>query len=200
MRVPGLWGLDAVAVVGSTPLTISRMGIVMRVSWGRGFLRAWGVLAVLWISLFGWHEYTAHGWVADPFSRGQGDCWDGLAKWPDGQPFSEWDAVGDEMDVASNVEINKKNHAWAADSIAERNRWRHTIRQKVNDCEAAKPIIERLILRAIDYWSALKGSLPVILLPPIVLLIAGWTLGWIIKGFRPASVPTSNKNQGGAKT
>ncbi len=104
------------------------------------------------------------------------------------------------MDVASNVEINKKNHAWAADSIAERNRWRHTIRQKVNDCEAAKPIIERLMLRAIDYWSALKGSLPVILLPPIVLLIAGWTLGWIIKGFRPASVPTSNKNQGGAKT
>jgi len=37
--------------------------------------------------------------------------------------MTPWEALGDEMDVPDNVEINKRNHAWAADSIPERNKW-----------------------------------------------------------------------------
>ena len=44
----------------------------------------------------------------------------GVREWPDGKPFDEWDRYGAvELDVPSNVEINKKNKAWAADAIAE---------------------------------------------------------------------------------
>src|SRR5437763_9178283 len=69
-------------------------------------------------------------WVRLPFQP-QVDCWEPLAKWPDGKSFDEWDRYGAvELDIPSNVEINKKNGEWAADSIAERNRWRESIWQK----------------------------------------------------------------------
>ena len=64
---------------------------------------------------------------------------------PDRKPFDEWDRYGAvELDVPSNVEINKKNGEWAADAIVERNRWRETIWEKVKDCEAAKPLVQRV--------------------------------------------------------
>jgi hypothetical protein len=84
-----------------------------------------------------------------------------------------------EFDLPANVEINKKENAWAADSIPERNRWRDTVTQKLRDCEANQPIFERLGGAS----DALK-SLFLILLPPLGLLIAGWLLGWIVSGFR----------------
>ena len=56
----------------------------------------------------------------------------GVREWPDGKPFDEWDCYGAvELDVPSNVEISKKNKAWGADAVAERNRWRETIWQKI---------------------------------------------------------------------
>jgi hypothetical protein len=44
------------------------------------------------------------------------------------------------------VEITRRVTQWAADPIAERNRWRETIWQKVKDCEAAKPFVQRAAL------------------------------------------------------
>src|SRR5262245_4570841 len=58
--------------------------------------------------------------------------------------------------VPSNVEINKKNGAWAADAIVERNRWRETIWQKVKDCEAAKPLVQRVAVGVTENWPYLK--------------------------------------------
>jgi hypothetical protein len=104
-------------------------------------------------------------------------------QWPDGKPFDVYDMFG-EFDLPSNVEMNKKENAWAADSIPERNRWRDIVTQKLRDCEAAKPILQRLTLTLTDSWPTLKESLSLIFLPPLALLIGGWLLGWIARGFR----------------
>jgi hypothetical protein len=95
----------------------------IRVNWAKGFFCAWAALAGLWVLASGWHAYTTI-YLRLPFQP-HVDCWEPLAKWPDGKSFDEWDRYGAvELDIPSNVEINKKNGEWAADSIAERNRWR----------------------------------------------------------------------------
>jgi hypothetical protein len=151
----------------------------MRIDLKRGLLRAWVVIAVAWIGLTGWS--TQWGFVPFGFHLG-GECWDRLAKWPDGQSFTEWE-VFDEVDTPSNVEINKKRGAWAAESIPERSRWAEVTRQKLIDCEATAPLKRRL-LKVSDIWSSLQGSLPLIFLPPFALLIAGYIIGWVAQGFR----------------
>jgi hypothetical protein len=65
-----------------------------------------------------------------------------------------------------------------------KNRWRAQIRQKLSDCEAAAPIMQRTSLKVSDIWSRVKGSLPIIFLPPFALLIAGYIIGWVAQGFR----------------
>ena len=155
----------------------------MRLNWAKGFFWAWAALAILWVLASGSHAYTST-YLRLPFQP-QDDCWGPLAKWPDRKPFDEWDRYGAvELDVPSNVDINKKNGEWAADAIAERNRWRESIWQKVKDCEAAKPLVQRLALGVTENWSYLRGSLQLILLPPLVVLIAGFMLDWIVRRFR----------------
>jgi hypothetical protein len=158
----------------------------MKITWRRGFFRAWVALAVAWVALVGWKERDQ--WSSGfSYAHTNGECWDRLAKWPDGKPFDVYDMFG-EFDLPSNVEINKKENAWAADSIPERNRWRDIVTQKLRDCEAAsdaaKPIMQRLTLTVSESWPILKESLSRIFLPPLALLIAGWILGWIVRGFR----------------
>src|SRR5262249_35205719 len=107
-------------------------------NWRRGFFRAWLVFAVAWIALTGWNVCGSkpwnQNWVRCP--QTEGECWDRVAKWPDGQRFTVWD-IGEEADVESNVEINKKKKAWSAEDIPARNRWTRETTQKLLDCEAA---------------------------------------------------------------
>jgi hypothetical protein len=97
---------------------------------------------------------------------------DQFAKWPDGRPFDMWERAG-------FVDYDPKD---------EKNQWREKIWdevwQKVWDCEAAKPLTQRVARRATENWSDLISSLELILLPPLVVLIAGFIFGWIVKGFR----------------
>ena len=156
----------------------------IRLNWAKGFFCAWAALAVLWVLASGWHAYTTT-YLRLPFQP-QVDCWEPLAKWPDGKSFDEWDRYGAvELDIPSNVEINKKNGEWAADSIAERNRWRESIWQKVKDCEAAKPLVQRIALGVTENWSYLRSALQLILLPPLAVFMASFIFGWIVvRGFR----------------
>ncbi len=98
--------------------------------------------------------------------------------------MTPWDALGGEIDLPANVEINKRNHAWAADSIPERNKWAETIQQKLEKCEAEEPLTYRASLMTSRIWSSLKDSLPIILLPPVLLFIVGYVGMWIIRGFQ----------------
>jgi hypothetical protein len=154
----------------------------MSVNFGRGFFRAWLVLSVVWIGLIGWLEYTNKPWNLNWGPSREGKCWTQLAKWPDGQPFN-WFDLDDEVDVASNVELNRKRGAWSADSIPERNKWVAVVRQKLVDCEDAQSLVERLPRQADRFWFSLKNSLTFILLPPLALLVVGWITGWVIRGF-----------------
>jgi hypothetical protein len=145
----------------------------VRLNWIKTFFWCWAMLAILWVLASGWHAYNF---------QPQSDCWSPIAKWPDGKPFEKWDRYGAvELDVPSNVEINKKNGEWAADAIAERNRWRETIWQKVRDCEAAKPFVRRVALGVSENWSYLTSSLQLILLPPLVVLSASFMFGWVVR-------------------
>ena len=62
-------------------------------------------------------------------------------------------------------------------SAPERERWLAEARRKLKDCEATPPSI----------WQRLSGELPSIeamLVPPFALLIAGYIIGWVVRGFR----------------
>jgi hypothetical protein len=84
----------------------------MNIKWRRGFFRGWVVLALAWVALAGWNE-------RDQWSNGGSyvhsnrECWDRLAKWPDGKPFEAeegiW-ALVDEFDIESNREQLKRNN------------------------------------------------------------------------------------------
>jgi hypothetical protein len=160
----------------------------MQVNWSRGLFRAWLVLALGWVSFIGWYEYANKPWNLDWTSGliyNQGDeCWTRLAKWPDGQPFDWFDVAADEDDSAANVAINKKNGAWRPDDIPERHRWVVAIRQKLIDCEAAAPIMQRALRQVTRIWDSLKDDIAILLLPPTALLIMGWFIGWVARGFR----------------
>ena len=170
----------------------------MRINWRRGLWRAWAVFAVLWTSFFGWSEYNAHSWSFGPTFHTTGECWDRLAKWPNGTVMKDnWDGIGlDEYapdpDTPPLIYRNGRAETDTArgdmgTGIAtpfERNQWRNTVRQRLIDCEAAAlPTMKHLATRASDYWSNMKDSLPLILLPPFGLLIMGYVLSWIIRGF-----------------
>jgi hypothetical protein len=164
----------------------------MQINWKRGFLRAWIVFACAWIGLTGWYEYAPDAWhVGGNLIRTKGECWEQIAKWPDGQPFTEWDAMADEVDTLQNIDANKERHAWAADSIAVRNQWVHGVRQKLADCESSRSTLHLLSLRIHDIWFTLMHSLHIIILPPIVVLIAGFLFGWVARGFRVKSTSSA---------
>jgi hypothetical protein len=151
-------------------------GQIMRINWAKGFFRAWAVLASVWIFASGWYAYST--FTDYSFIHPQDDCWDQIAKWPGGRPFDVWDGDFDDY-VAPGFEKA------AEYSIAiERNRWRQAIRQKLDDCEAAKGLVHRVTLWVTENSSGLRSSLQLILLPPLGLLIAGCLLAWIVSGFR----------------
>ena len=153
-----------------------------KMNWARGFFRAWLVAATLWVGLFGWSAFTNNtwsGWRSYPVAD---DCLDRYAKWPDGKPWDEWDRAGlidynltlSESELSLEDLQKKRSHdvAWA----------------KIGACSAtkedAKPIMQRVSYLISNDWSGLKGSIAIILLPPLALLIAGCVFNWIIKGFR----------------
>ena len=53
------------------------------------------------------------------------------------------------------------------------------------DCEAAKPLVQRIALGVTENWSYLISSLQLILLPPMAVLMASFIFGWtVVRGFR----------------
>jgi hypothetical protein len=144
----------------------------MQLSWGRGFFRIWTVLAIIWVTVLGWHEYSAHWWWSDPVFHVGGECWDRLAKWQDGKAFGPWDDAPDTPPGSAE--------------ITEADRWRELVRQKLTACEGAKPIVERLNGWVADNYTSIRDSILLIFLPPFGLLLLGYCIGWIVKGFRPA--------------
>jgi hypothetical protein len=148
----------------------------MQIDLKRGLLRAWVVVAVAWISLMGWSEYNqVPEWAKDGFDPDAYlACWDRLAKWPDGTPLAKRLDLDDELEPSTLPPGYK----------LDRNRWRAEIRQKLGDCEAAIPLMHRLWLKVSSIWSILKSSIPFILGPPVALLIAGYIIGWVVRGFR----------------
>jgi hypothetical protein len=143
----------------------------MQLNWGRGFFRAWAVFASLWILFFGWQAYTTHSWWR-LYDEGCREHVMQAAKWPDGKPFDEWERAG-------FLPYEVKN---------DPNRWQiwQEVWQKVDDCEAAKPLLERVTHTLAESWYNLTSFLPgiqLILLPPIVVLMGGLLLRWTIRGF-----------------
>jgi hypothetical protein len=140
----------------------------MQLSWKRGFLRVWAVLAIIWVTFFGWREYSAEsGWTDIHVG---GECWDRLAKWPDGTRLDDWDVYFDDAPAGSG---NERDH------------WRELIRQKLKACEYDKPLVQRLTAWLDDNFIALGNSLILVLLPPFLLLFFGFCVGWIVSGFKP---------------
>ena len=158
----------------------------MQINWRRGFFGGWCVLSLLWILFAGWNEYPTYSFsafFATPSWSADDACWKQIAKWPDGTAMRVFsDTMDDYFDDPSSVEKE-----WGTYSMPQRKQWRQTIRQKLDDCARAKPIMpimDRLELGLSDNWSVIKKSSLIILMPPLVLLIAGLFFVWVLKGFR----------------
>jgi hypothetical protein len=141
----------------------------MQLRWKRGFLRLWAMLAILWMTLFGWSEYSTSRWT-DPGIHVGGECWDRLAKWPDGTRLDDWDIYFNDAPPGSDN---------------ERDRWRETIRQKLKLCTRAEPFAQRWIAWANENYVSLQSALILVLLPPFIFLLFGLCVGWIVSGFKP---------------
>jgi hypothetical protein len=158
----------------------------MIINFKRGLFRIWLALSLAWIGLTGWKEYYNKPWNMDwgPGWRVGDECWDRLAKWPDGTPYNHDDGVW--------AAFNEYLSPGESDPVIEkRNQWRETVRQKLRECEAAKeaarPIAQRISLTATRVLVSVGDSLRVIFLPPVALLITGWVVGWIVRGFRASA-------------
>jgi hypothetical protein len=128
-------------------------------NWRQGFFRLWLFLSVLWIGVIGWNTYA--NWYAPYFNwyYPEDDCLGGGKR-----PLSDAE-VGLPPDPQQEAQLPKE--------LA-----------KIAECRAAKPISERLAFIATSYWVNIKASLPLALLPPLVLLLVGYMFGWVVKGFR----------------
>jgi len=77
-----------------------------------------------------WRHFAkaTHSWLEAPIPL-TGDCWDRVARWPDGKPLDQWDALANEAPPGS---------------VNERDQWRDTVRERLRACEDAKPLAAQL--------------------------------------------------------
>jgi hypothetical protein len=73
--------------------------------------------------------------------------------------------------------------AWSAGDIAKRNRWIEVVRERLAKCEASDPLAQTLFAKVGRIFPSLKDSLGTMFFPPIVLLMLGLILRWVIQGF-----------------
>jgi hypothetical protein len=77
------------------------------------------------------------------------------------------------------------NSAWAEDSTELKTLWRAVIvGWEVAGCWQYAPTWQRLAFEISENWPLVKDSASRVLVPPFALLIAGYILGWIVRGFR----------------
>ena len=114
--------------------------------------------------------------VNSDVSRFESDCSKRFYRWPDGNLIDYGEIAPLYGDPSNTPRISREQELWLDKAQTE-----------IGNCVAAMPIksaTERLSLRATNIWSVLQGSIPFMLLPPFVLLIAGSFFGWILNGFR----------------
>jgi hypothetical protein len=145
----------------------------MQIAWKRGFFRAWVVITLIWIA-FGGVVVISGIRAGMPSVETSGECWDRLARWPDGRAFDRDDPFNDNGEG----------------TLAERDArvdWRYAIRQELIDCQDAQPITQRIgrVINYMDTRDDFDFIFGAILLPPLVLLGFGGIFGWIVTGFRP---------------
>src|SRR5262245_4101977 len=145
----------------------------MRLSCRRGLLRSLLIRAVAGVGYAGsqWRVWS------DPSEL---NCRSRIAKRPDGQPFSVFDLF-EQANTPANVELNKKNDAWAAESIVTRNQWVASTRQKLVACETGGAVLSEALGHTNSVWTNLRNSFLGLLLPPLLILLGLW----VVRGFQP---------------
>jgi hypothetical protein len=150
----------------------------MRIDLKRGLLRAWVVIAIAWIGVMTWW------WVDNAIEAAafRWDCWDQL-KWPNGTSIAPWE-LREGKDFPNDDYWRK--YGGGITLASEREQWLAAARQKLKDCEAVPPSLRQQVssFRRQVSLKVVAGFLAAALGPPIALLIAGYVIGWIARGFR----------------
>jgi hypothetical protein len=82
----------------------------------------------------------------------------------------------------------KHNNTWTEDSIELKTLSRAVIvGWEVAECWQYAPTWQRLAFEVSENWPLVEDSASRILVPPFALLIAGYILGWIVRGFRAST-------------
>jgi hypothetical protein len=142
------------------------------------------VVALVWVAFCGVIGISGILAKLDPVET-VGECWDRLARWPDGRAFEPSDFYLNDTDkyIGTYAERTALSH------------WRDAVLQKLSDCQATRPVTvtERAgqVINVMIYHDHFfrHEMLWAMLLPPLVLLgfggIFAWVVGWVISGFRP---------------
>jgi hypothetical protein len=138
----------------------------MRIDAKRGLLRAWVVFAVAWISVMGWSEYKS-GWAQFPLVENEKSV--DLSSVPTEQLVTV-------LAKYLHFDLDGARKAGYSD-------------QEIADHLVATMPSRPKSSRVADIWANMKSSLPVILLPPFALLVAGYIIVWVVNGFRPRTNP-----------
>jgi hypothetical protein len=104
---------------------------------------------------------------------------------PSPEAMAEEEAKVAHLDKHLDQESLKHNSAWTEDSTELKTLWRAVIvGSEVAGCWQYAPAWQRLAFEISENWPLVKDSASRVLVPPFALLIAGYILGWIVRGFQ----------------
>ncbi|KQX40405.1 hypothetical protein ASD04_07200 [Devosia sp. Root436] len=154
-----------------------------KIAWGRGFFRAWMLLAILWVvgaGMIGW------GTVMAPYVR------DIVVTAPNdptkpAEIFFEFSDQHEALDDAVKSGIAVENPVRPDVTL-------FTAKTLPADQLTARLAEARVLVD--DYYqrettakrsAAIPTALSAVFIPPLVLLLLGWAIGWVLSGFRKAA-------------
>lgn len=154
------------------------------IRWARGFFRGWVVLAVLWALLLFAIGFAAWQNARSPYLYDQTHIFG-----PDTKLVRNYDSYGQEHEAAEDA-VRRGVYRHVVRSFAGRD---HDFYVPATVSEADSDAMTDGVFASIvsdaqqASWSAFQSAIPSwltwLLLPPLVVLAAGATLAWVLRGF-----------------
>lgn len=151
-------------------------------NWRQGFLRIWIALSVLWVLVVSTFFY---GYVTDPRPYLGTQRYYGNAG---GVQLLDYDnenyyKVQDWADKGIVKRKDLKGTGWTIELYGPPSDDQSTVDARLQTLRGHMEE-EYTTKRESQRWADLQSGIALALIPPIVLLILGWMIGWIVSGFR----------------
>lgn len=153
------------------------------VNWGRGFFRAWMLLAILWVAfalLIGWgsvaNPYVPTKDVAVVTETEQVDLL---------EPYGEvHQAFEERVRAGTTKKTALDRYGFNLYTAGHIEPWKYYEFLGKANARVAEYVATEAVARRSQAIPQLAMG---VLLPPLIVLVLGWAIGWVISGFRKAA-------------